>query len=394
MARFIAIPVAQGDAFYLERDGFSALVDGGRSRSAFPAMFRGVTQSGGVDVLVCTHNDADHANGILGFLESGLRCKEVWLPGRWLSALPGLLRPFVEVVEDLSTSILKLGHPSKASESDSGLSALEAYAEYLGEGGEDSREDELGLPVERNGWPAQYVQMLRSADRLEVPSFINADRPFGPYGRYRSSGGWQTELLWSAIDAAHRIRAIAIEAFRRGMCVRWFEYGPAMPAGGVVALCPINARAVVSARPQVLSLFCQLALTVANKESLVFWSPSTDQHPGVLFTADSDLATAGLPSDLKGALVTAPHHGSEANARAYSRVADAAGDEYSSVTWIRSDGRYNNRPGRTYLAIPGPRLCTLCRCGAGQSAPKQAVRFFSGQVVWVRDSASVLCVCQ
>jgi len=84
MPRFIAIPVAQGDAFYLEREGFSVLTDGGRSRSDLPSRFQAVTKTDGVNVILCTHNDADHANGILGFLEGGLRCEEVWLPGRWL----------------------------------------------------------------------------------------------------------------------------------------------------------------------------------------------------------------------------------------------------------------------------------------------------------------------
>jgi hypothetical protein len=44
------------------------------------------------------------------------------------------------------------------------------------------------------------------------------------------------QLLWSAIDAANRIRAIAIEAFHRGIPVRWFEFDSANPKGGVNAL--------------------------------------------------------------------------------------------------------------------------------------------------------------
>jgi len=66
MATFIAIPVGQGDAFYLERDGWSVLVDGGRSRLDFPALFRQVTRARGANIVVCTHNDSDHANGVRG----------------------------------------------------------------------------------------------------------------------------------------------------------------------------------------------------------------------------------------------------------------------------------------------------------------------------------------
>lgn len=93
--RFIAIGVAQGDAFFLEcPDVITALIDGGRSVGGFPSQFQRATKRDRVDVLVCTHNDADHANGIIGFLQAGLGCTEVWLPASWTDRLEDLfLRP-------------------------------------------------------------------------------------------------------------------------------------------------------------------------------------------------------------------------------------------------------------------------------------------------------------
>ena len=111
MSRLTAIPVGQGDAFYLESDGWSALVDGGRSRSGFASAFQTATKANGANVVVCTHNDADHANGILGFLEAGFSCGEVWLPGRWLGALPSVLRPFVEVFVDTPLAVAESRDP-------------------------------------------------------------------------------------------------------------------------------------------------------------------------------------------------------------------------------------------------------------------------------------------
>jgi beta-lactamase superfamily II metal-dependent hydrolase len=81
-ARFLALPVGQGDAFFLKSPDGSVLVDGGRSVEGFRELFERVTGQREVDVVLCTHNDADHANGVLGFLRSGLGCREVWLPGR------------------------------------------------------------------------------------------------------------------------------------------------------------------------------------------------------------------------------------------------------------------------------------------------------------------------
>jgi hypothetical protein len=131
MSRFIAIPVAQGDAFYLERGEWSVLVDGGRGRAGFAAMFQTATKTDGVSLAVCTHNDADHANGILGFLEAGFRCEEVWLPGRWLAALPDVLKPFVEVFVELAADVAQVKGLPDTEKQQSGLSPIEAYGEDL-----------------------------------------------------------------------------------------------------------------------------------------------------------------------------------------------------------------------------------------------------------------------
>ncbi len=80
-----------------------------------------------MNVLVCTHNDADHANGILGLLEAGLKCGEVWLPGRWLSALPDLLRPFVEVFVELADNVAETSS-SNLENLQASVAPIEAYA--------------------------------------------------------------------------------------------------------------------------------------------------------------------------------------------------------------------------------------------------------------------------
>ena len=54
LSRFIAIGVNQGDAFFLQRNDFTILVDGGRSSSKFIQLFQEVTNYIGVNVLVCT----------------------------------------------------------------------------------------------------------------------------------------------------------------------------------------------------------------------------------------------------------------------------------------------------------------------------------------------------
>lgn len=79
------------------------------------------------------------------------------------------------------------------------------------------------------------------------------------------------------------------------------------------------------------SLLDRLNLTISNKRSLVFWVPPNDSRPGVLFTADSDLHGVKIPEDIDKAIVTAPHHGSEANKNVYDLFKDKKRMLFGSV---------------------------------------------------------------
>ena len=68
MDRFIAIGVSRGDAFFLN-EVRKKLVDGDVNKLGFAQQFSRTTSAGSVDVIVCTHTDADHINGLLGYFE-------------------------------------------------------------------------------------------------------------------------------------------------------------------------------------------------------------------------------------------------------------------------------------------------------------------------------------
>ncbi len=236
MPRFIAIPVAQGDAFYLDRGNWSVLVDGGRARSAFGAVFQATTRADGVSVAVCTHNDADHANGIMGFLESGLRCNEVWLPGQWLNTLPYVLKPFIEVFVTLADDVAQ-AEVFEVDQPGEHVSPLERFAEQVHDRLKHGHLDEDVSPLVEDGWPEKDIQLIEQAKPWEEgPWAWHPDEwpgPFFPRPRYWALDRQRVQLLWSAIDAARRIRSIATEAFHRGITVRWFEHNTTHPSGPV-----------------------------------------------------------------------------------------------------------------------------------------------------------------
>lgn len=397
MPRFVAVPVGQGDAFFLDKGGWSALVDGGRSISSFASVFQNTTHTDSVNVLVCTHNDADHTNGVIGFLESGLRCDEVWLPGRWLGAVAEVLQPFINVSYILASEI---SHDPRTENSTrlrlSGTTAFERYADLMHDSTDADRVIGESQETDDDGWTAGLRGLLEQAESWQTHPSSLAPYPGFLHPDYRGVYGLthpvQWELLWSAIEAADRIRRIALAAFHHGIRVRWFEYEPFHPIGvGGAQLQPVNARVIAQVRPFKGTLLRLLALTVSNRESLVFWSPSAQKCPGVLFTADSDLQGVQLPSGISGSIVTAPHHGSEANANAYSAI---SGKGCQDVTWVRSDGRYMTRPGKAYLQLSDRRLCTICRLATGKSSRKQAVELFTRKGIWVRKKATAVCGCQ
>ncbi|MBS7616204.1 hypothetical protein KEJ45_03275 [Candidatus Bathyarchaeota archaeon] len=58
--------------------------------------------------MVCTHNDSDHASGVLGFLKGGLIAKEVWLPASWMDRPSDLIGNPESFLKELITDIEKL----------------------------------------------------------------------------------------------------------------------------------------------------------------------------------------------------------------------------------------------------------------------------------------------
>jgi len=368
---FLAIGVAQGDAFVVKRrDDFVALIDGGKSVAGFSSQFRQVTRRNSVDVVVCTHNDADHANGIIGFLQSGLRCKEVWLPASWTDRLEDLLDP-AQFTRELVNNIAGL--------SDAEVSNIEDLDTFFGR---------LADKREANG--IEDAEATVDAEELAERTLERASGDYMAFLRYPLlywQPGWKGihgregtnhsrfQLLVEAMAAGERIKHIAQLAFHRGCRIRWFEYCHEKPSGGIPGeLAPVNAREVHKVKVNNSGALMYLALTIANKQSLVFCSPQDKGAPAVLFAADSDLSFPNSIPWSNGMIVTAPHHGSEANAAAYQRFLRENVDT-RSITWVRSDGKFKSRPGQSFLnlrAAGSPAFCTICR---GASGPKQDLAF-------------------
>lgn len=415
--RLVALGVAQGDAFYLERhregETFRALVDGGGNRAGLPKLLEKVGVKPGelgeapqLDVVVCTHNDFDHANGLIGYFEHSLRAREVWLPGKLRSVLLEMLKSPTEFTRELVDNIHEQHKEWSALDDTTGEGRLEAYGELLPDAstpenspitsepdrGTDASTGEPLGPTDLDGSDGELTDLLTDVpDSAEDPVAL-WDPGYPKLARYYFGPAPVSDLLAAALDAGKRILKLARTALDAGAALHWFEYdATAAPSGGKPGLLvPMNARERVRVRPWKGALR-ELALTLVNRESLVFLSPAAKSHaPAVMFSADSSFEFRlheSLPwsADMT---ITAPHHGSDANKSVPVRInKDAPG---LSHTWLRSDRRTKHRPAQWYKRNQNRKFCTLCNDGL----PKCDVALVAQAGVWEPAGGVAECSCR
>ncbi|MDP2644053.1 MAG: hypothetical protein Q8P24_03880 [Desulfobacterales bacterium] len=381
MSKFIALPVGQGDAFYLERDDIRVLVDGGKSKRAISRWMATICQTDYLDVLVCTHNDADHANGVIGILDEWEgRIAEVWLPGSWTYRLKDLFSEpdkfLGQLTENIKNAFQGNSEASSASFGDIALrenissSQLSETAEF---GLDEIFDNSARLTREFNEIYLAYPAC--------IPLFIYDEI------WYQSS---QFSIFWQALTAAKNIWSIVELAYHRGAKIRFFEFGTGIAGGYTRQLEPVNSQELIALRTKEIDVIDYLALSASNKESLVFYSLESETTSAVLFCADSDLKfslPASPPS--RTPIVTSPHHGAEANANSYTAVSNWLKKNISPI-WVRSDCRSKSRPGSGFKNQQY-KLCTLCNYGA---QPKQTIKLHTHQRCWQVTSQTRWCTCK
>lgn len=373
MDKFISISVNQGDAFYLYRGENKILVDGGRSTSGFYNQFLRATKCEDLDIMVCTHADADHINGLIGLLDGGINVKEVWLPGTWTSRLKDLISDPFEFIREVIID-------NRTGKYDD----LEAvYKEIrLGDKTESVSDNETGKDV------AQIYSEIEITTTDDIYDDFFARITMHPIDII---GVHAEKVFIEAINTADKIRKLAILAYHSGAKIRWFEFNSKKtPQGGENFLKPVNSREIFRISKH-RSALDYLALSKANKESLVFYSPGENNGAGILFSADSDFSFEfQYPQIVSSSIITAPHHGSETNSNAYDVLKKHNILSNDSIL-VRSDGRFKSRPGISYLNSKAEKACTICR---PFNQTKQDVIYESNGSVWIRNGKSWHCQCR
>ena len=309
-----------------------------------------------LDVVVCTHADSDHVNGLISYFSDGGEARELWVPGKWRELLKRMSTNWQEAYDEIAGSILAVEDEQRQRIADGiaqGLSPLEAY----------------GSIVRPETAPEEKVTEEPATD-TETDDFL--DRPLralGPYGffDYEADGYllWRSfrrrtdrpespidrMLMIDAIETEKNIRNLVRLARRNGSTIQWYEY-----AGSNVGTFQGTRPEVINARSYRIKFKTSGNvmdfLTPINRDSLVIFVPATPTRPAVLFCGDSDLSFAGTQTIpiTTGTLITAAHHGSKDN----SNVAQVLASQlaHTPTVWVRSDRLQpsgGSRPAPWYL---------------------------------------------
>jgi len=409
MDELIALPI-KGESFLLRRGGKHVLVDGGwNGRDLNDAINDHDPNISQIDIIVCTHGDADHARGLATFLDywiapaprgGGLpkRVGQFWLPGKWADVLPELITNPRDFVARLILELdqLKRNHPDIADHGEDvevltrALDQMVSAERQVGDRASHSIDGEVGAgnrsepgfanpepDIENSGSSDDppWLTMLRENVGKAIRSFVEAERAFSSGKnrvryrfRRRYISGALAEFWIGLIDTAKAIREIANQAIKYGVRIRWFDFDAftqtKRPKGGVPGfLIPLNAVEQTPAPRTNISYLAQLSQV--NEESLVFFAPPFVDRLGVIFCGDSPLGDGpsygnsflhATPQPVLPVVATAPHHGSESNKSAYSHL-----KVWCHVpVWLKAGGSWR-QPGPTFQLLRFPeRICTQC----------------------------------
>ena len=198
-------------------------------------------------------------------------------------------------------------------------------------------------------------------------------------------------LFYKAVAVANKIATIATRAAKKGIKIRWFEYS-SQSRGGESYLKPVNSVELSSLKVGRYNALEYLGLSSADKMSLVYNAPLEESGPPVLFSAESLFDFSNSIPWKNNMLITAPHHGSEANAVVYEKLEDyEENNEDINPVWVRSDSENHHRPCEEYINASGNRFCTVCN---NPPRNKQPVKLKVKKGKWVPEGNTNKCHCK
>lgn len=406
---FKAYPV-NGDSFLLEYDNNNSdeldapkksriLVDGGYDKSIVE--FLNSDNIDKLNVIVCTHYDRDHFGGIKAILDnSDFDFDELWLPEDFLSIqktyyenprksiidiLYGIAKSNLEKINDGDTSnnISENDIKERDQNIDGALTCICYKLSQLKRLNDnldvhDDKEihdlyyncirqcnDELkSFPVEcffdcfifpllkhyeileDNKSQIKYIKryIKRCSTCIEIH---NKDFRYFKFLSFYNETKEVFEMLLNTLEFTSK----ALKSKK----VKWLKYEKKDLKNEVLGFNIYGLNCVVVNENDILCVKGDLLsfLTLKNKKSLVFKYIEDDNTPNILFSADSDFSFTGDISLNVNSIITAPHHGSISNDKAYNKII------CNNPIYVRGDYSRVEKIGTFHMQ--NIKYCTKCK---------------------------------
>ena len=387
--RFVALGVNEGDSFLIQHEK-TILIDGGIDDKVVGLVKKYLdVDSPSIDLVICTHYDKDHINGIIEILKSDIHVKELWLPSREQYYI---LKEYLNKLED----------------------ALKTYNEYTRESHRaHCKKENCGIKdLRRKKWACTYspknerkshIRKPSCFERLTLDTVINYSKcQFTTQSiafNHKTAVNYYLDSLrqiCSVRDGCHKIHE-TIDNNVQGkpkILLRYFEFAGNLSVQTIFddnsfEMVGLNCIEVVPKRGVINRHI--LKLTTINKESLVFMFNAFEDCK-ILFTADSGFLKINeqvkkLMTNVK--IVTAPHHGS--NDQAHKKIYKLY--DGKTVVFVRSDNHNKNRPCDEYIRLEN-KHCTICNTDSKGSSANDVVICIDKIIAGEYPESGCRCVIQ
>lgn len=320
--KFCALEVGSGDAFLLEDCEKKYLFDAGGNKNRIVNLLKS-KKIKKLDLAICSHNDIDHTNGFIGLLKSTIDIDEIWLPATWASILQYVKDNRVGLQELLILLDMSVMEESQYENSDNLYNNDQSV-------NIDDFDEELSYfsDLYENGYYQNLFYFFSKFSCKASPVIFQLDK----------------------------IIQIAALAYQKGCKILWFEplnfFVKKDIAYGFKALNSQKIATVKKIKKDLNLFFYLLKLTVENEYSLIFEFLHNGK-PIVRFSADSGLTYQSDNPYSQNIIITAPHHGSDANACVYKNI------KGKDIVWVRSDRKSSKRPCIEFKSL-NEKYCLAC----------------------------------
>lgn len=341
--KFTALPVKKGDSFLLEISRKKILVDTGEDKNECRDFIL-KKKIDKLDLVIITHYDIDHVNGLINLLKSQIKITEIWLPENF-----GRIN---KTLKQKDNNILKRMFEDKNKSREYNKESIIHVIS------KDIRNNKIISEIANESNKFVLYQMIYLGKKYENCYEKWIGKKDDDIIRFTQP---ELDILIIFIKS-NLIRKISeiVQECRMKANIRWLKYTGEYKNEKInknINIYGLNCKENKNIKEYYNDLETILQLTTINRESLVF-KYQYGKKPNILFSSDSgfEFVIENKTINLNdNSLVTAAHHGSgdELNVKTYNLV------KGENLIYIRSDNVNQYRPCCEYIKLK-KKYCTVC----------------------------------